>query len=83
MLAKRPYREPGRRVRDEYVLTEAGTDFMPVVWAMFEWGRKHLTDSGLRLEHRDCGAPADVQIVCERGHSVPPEELGVRLTRRK
>ena len=36
LLAKRPYREPGQRSRDEYVLTPAGTAFMPVVWAMFE-----------------------------------------------
>ena len=34
--------EPGQRSRDEYVLTPAGVDFMPVVWAMFEWGRRHL-----------------------------------------
>ena len=32
LLEKQPYREPGQRVRDEYVLTEAGTEFMPVVW---------------------------------------------------
>src|SRR6185312_13013548 len=42
LLERRPYREPGQRTRDEYVLTEAGTAFMPVVWAMFEWGRRHL-----------------------------------------
>ena len=64
------------------MLTDAGTDFMPVVWAMFEWGRKHLTDTGLRLEHLDCGAEATVEIVCGEGHSVPPDELGVRLIRR-
>jgi DNA-binding HxlR family transcriptional regulator len=34
LLTRRPYREPGQRTRDEYVLTEAGIDFMPVVWAM-------------------------------------------------
>src|SRR5215510_5099999 len=45
LLTKRPYREPGQRARDEYVLTDAGTAFMPVVWAMFEWGRKHLDDT--------------------------------------
>jgi DNA-binding HxlR family transcriptional regulator len=83
LLAKQPYREPGQRVRDEYVLTASGTEFMPVVWSMFEWGRRHLSDPGLRLEHRDCGAPASVEVVCERGHSVPPEELGVRLARRR
>lgn len=78
LLTKRPYREPGQRSRDEYVLTESGTDFMPVVWAMFEWGRKHIKDSRLRLTHLDCGAPATVTIRCADGHDVPPEELGVR-----
>lgn len=81
LLAKRPYREPGQRERDEYVLTESGTDFMPVVWAMFEWGRKHLGDTGLHLAHDGCGAPAGVEIRCEEGHQVPPEELVVRYQR--
>src|SRR6188508_3220312 len=66
LLAKRPYREPGQRSRDEYVLTDEGTDFMPVVWAMFEWGRRHLPNrSRLRLAHADCGAEATVEIRCE------------------
>src|SRR6516165_258418 len=64
LLAKRPYREPGQRSRDEYVLTQAGTEFMPVVWAMFEWGRKHLNDTRLRLTHLGCGAEAGVEIRC-------------------
>ena len=82
LLRRRPYREPGQRSRDEYVLTQAGTDFMPVVWAMFEWGRKHLEDSRLRLTHLDCGAEASVEIRCAAGHDVPPEELGMRLVSR-
>jgi DNA-binding HxlR family transcriptional regulator len=81
LLTKRPYQEPGQRSRDEYVLTDAGTEFMPVVWAMFEWGRKHLGDTGLRLTHLDCGAEASVEIRCANGHDVPPDELGVRVVR--
>jgi DNA-binding HxlR family transcriptional regulator len=81
LLAKQPYREPGQRSRDEYVLTDAGTEFMPVVWAMFEWGRKHLEDTRLRLSHRDCGAEASVEIRCAEGHLVPADELVVRLAR--
>lgn len=81
MLEKRRYQEPGQRSRDEYVLTEAGTEFMPVVWAMFEWGRKHLDDSRLRLTHLGCGAEATVEIRCAEGHPVPADELGVRLVR--
>ncbi|MGO9030521.1 winged helix-turn-helix transcriptional regulator [Mycobacterium sp.] len=83
LLTRRPYRHPGQRTRDEYVLTEAGTDFMPVVWAMFEWGQRHLPGrSRLRLIHLDCGAEASVEIRCAAGHPVPPEELGVQLARR-
>ncbi len=52
---------------------EVGVDFMPVVWAMFEWGRTHLpTRSPLRLAHADCGAEAGVEVRCAKGHRVPP-----------
>lgn len=82
LLSRRPYREPGQRRRDEYVLTDAGRDFMPVVWAMFEWGQRHLgKPTPLQLAHKDCGASATVAIRCADGHDVPPEELGVRLAR--
>jgi DNA-binding HxlR family transcriptional regulator len=83
LLTRRPYREPGQRTRDEYVLTEAGIDFMPVVWAMFEWGRRHLPGHHqLRLTHVGCGAQATVEVRCADGHLVPPDELGVKLARR-
>ena len=63
LLARRPYQEPGQRSRDEYVLTEAGIEFMPVVWSMFQWGRRHLPGRDrLRLTHVDCGADAEVEI---------------------
>ena len=83
LLTKQPYQEPGQRSRDEYVLTPAGTDFMPVVWAMFEWGRHHLGDTGLRLTHLGCGADATVEIRCAAGPEVPPDELGMKLARRR
>ena len=80
LLTRRPYREPGHRSRDEYVLTDAGVDFMPVVWSMFEWGRRHLPNrSPLRLAHLGCGAEATVEIRCARGHEVPADELAVRI----
>ena len=83
LLSRQPYREPGQRTRDEYVPTEAGIDFMPVVWAMFEWGRRHLPSRHrLRLTHLDCGADASVEIRCAAGHLIPPEELGVELVKR-
>src|ERR1700741_3499888 len=80
LLTRRPYREPGQRGREEYVLTEAGVDFMPVVWAVFQWGGRDLPGRNrLRLMHLGCGAGAGVEIRCTEGHLVPPDELGMRL----
>lgn len=82
LLARQPYREPGQRSRDEYVLTDAGIDFMPVVWAMFQWGQRHLPNRGrVRLTHLGCGADASVEIRCAEGHRVEPGELGARLVK--
>src|SRR5438270_8700986 len=39
LLQKRRYSD--RPPRDEYVLTEAGRDFLPVLFAIGAWGRKH------------------------------------------
>ncbi len=39
LLEKRRYLE--RPPRDEYVLTNAGHDFLPVLIMLGEWGRKH------------------------------------------
>lgn len=81
LLAKQPYQEPGQRSRDEYVLTDEGTAFMPVVWAMFEWGRRYFDDTRLRLSHLGCGAEATVEVRCADGHEVGPDELAVRLAK--
>ena len=82
LLKRQPYHELGQRRREEYVLTEAGIDFMPVVWAMFEWGRRHLPGRNrLRLTHLGCDAEASVEIRCSEGHKVAPDELGVRLAK--
>ncbi|TGG90711.1 hypothetical protein, partial [Escherichia coli] len=64
-------------------LTQAGIDFMPVVWAMFEWGRRHLPGRHrLQLTHLGCGAEVGVEIRCAEGHLVPPDELGMRLAKK-
>ena len=39
LLEKRRYSQ--RPPRDEYVLTAKGRDFLPILAAMGEWGRKH------------------------------------------
>jgi DNA-binding HxlR family transcriptional regulator len=45
VLEKRRYSE--RPPRDEYVLTEAGRDFLPILAAMAEWGRRYNGEGNL------------------------------------
>jgi DNA-binding PadR family transcriptional regulator len=45
LLEKRRYSE--RPPRDEYVLTAAGQDFLPVLFAIGAWGRKHRNANGV------------------------------------
>src|SRR5580704_6464889 len=44
LLERRRYSE--RPPRDEYVLTQAGRDFRPVLWALLAWGNKHFAPEG-------------------------------------
>ena len=44
LLERRRYNE--HPPRDEYVLTEAGRDFRPVLWALLAWGNKHFAPEG-------------------------------------
>ena len=38
ILDKQPYQEPRKRSRHEYVLTAAGQDLMPALFALLQWG---------------------------------------------
>ncbi|MEO3794883.1 helix-turn-helix domain-containing protein [Nonomuraea sp. B10E15] len=79
LLRKEPYREPGQRQRDEYRLTDKGRDLYPLMVALMHWGDKYLTgEEGppVRLTHRGCGAPVELQFRCEDGHEVSgPREV--------
>jgi DNA-binding HxlR family transcriptional regulator len=63
LLQKRRYSE--RPPRYEYVLTERGRDFRPVIVAMYAWGNKHCTREGasVLLIHSETGAVADPVMV--------------------
>jgi DNA-binding HxlR family transcriptional regulator len=71
ILRKVPYREAGQRARGEYRLTETGLDLFPLITALLDWGNKHAAaDEGpnVLLQHRDCGAPVQLQHRCAAGH---------------
>jgi DNA-binding HxlR family transcriptional regulator len=73
LLERRLYNE--RPPRHEYVLTERGRDFRPVLWAMFVWGNKHFAPEGAAkiLIDRETGLEAD-PVMIDRASGLPIEE---------
>jgi DNA-binding HxlR family transcriptional regulator len=82
LLVRQPYQDAGARTRDEYVLSDAGTDLMPVILGLFEWGSKYATNAvGVEFVHADCGEPVDVQVTCDAGHRLTQDQIQVRVRR--
>lgn len=63
LLERRLYSE--RPPRSEYVLTERGRDFRPVLWSLVAWGNKHFAPEGKSVVLVDAatGEEADPVIV--------------------
>jgi DNA-binding HxlR family transcriptional regulator len=63
LLERRRYSE--KPPRYEYVLTERGRDFRPVLWALLAWGNKHFAPEGPSVVVVDSmtGVPADPMLV--------------------
>src|SRR5208337_1598290 len=63
MLEKRRYCE--RPPRDEYLLTERGRDFRPVLLALLAFGNRHFAPEGESVAIVDArtGAPAEALLV--------------------
>ncbi|MET7750338.1 helix-turn-helix domain-containing protein [Micromonospora sp. NPDC005367] len=81
LLERRPYQEPGKRTRDEYVLTEKGAQLIPVLAALRQWGDTWAADPAgpsVWLAHHDCGAEVHAVLRCAAGHDVEPDGLDVR-----
>ncbi|MBV9001845.1 MAG: helix-turn-helix transcriptional regulator [Solirubrobacterales bacterium] len=83
LLEREDYREPGQRTRQQYRLTEKGSDLFPVLVALMQWGDRWLDDRGGPVEylHRDCGEPVRASIRCAAGHEVDTSEIDVRRRR--
>src|ERR1700722_13716830 len=61
VLERRRYSE--RPPRDEYVLTQAGRDFRPVLWALLAWGNKHFAPEGVSVVIIDSQSGAEAEPV--------------------
>lgn len=91
MLERRQYCD--RPPRSEYVLTERGRDFRPVLLAMLAWGNKHLAPEGesVLLADRRTGARVDPvlvdaasgQPITESIHHIAPGPAATERVRRR
>ncbi len=67
IVARATYREPGKRSRDEYRLTPAGEDLLPVFLALVQWGDTYLQDGTppLSFVDADTGKPVRVRVTAD------------------
>lgn len=63
LLERRQY--SAKPVRHEYLLTDLGRDFRPVLWSLLAWGNKHFMPEGHTVDLVDSqtGAVADPVLV--------------------
>jgi DNA-binding HxlR family transcriptional regulator len=80
LFVRQPYREPGKRTRDEYLLTDKGTDLVPAVFALMQWGDTHLqAEEGgpLRLVERGTQEPVVIGPRTVSGKILTVEDLAI------
>ncbi|MGV8918810.1 MAG: winged helix-turn-helix transcriptional regulator [Pseudomonas sp.] len=76
LLEKHRYSE--RPPRDEYLLTEAGRDFLPVLFIIGAWGRKHR-GGGELIRFLDAETGTEIQAVAV--DEVTGAKIGTRAIR--
>ncbi|MGI8333258.1 winged helix-turn-helix transcriptional regulator [Actinomadura scrupuli] len=83
VLEKRPYREPGSRVRFSYHVTPAGAELRLVLGALQQWGDEHRPHpNGPTVVRRttDDDRPVRVSFVDDTGTAVPLERVAFTRT---
>jgi DNA-binding HxlR family transcriptional regulator len=73
-----------RPERSEYHLTQKGSELVPALLALMQWGDRWSWAEGggpVRVTHEDCGHPARVELRCEHcERTVQPRELRATLS---
>jgi len=77
VLVKVPYRD-GNRTRQEYRLTRAGADLLPLLRALADWGTRYTSPAAgaapMQMLHVGCGGQVSIGGVCDTcGQAVPRE----------
>ena len=72
IVTRARYQEPGKRARDEYRLTAAGEDLLPVFLSLVQWGDAHLQkgQAPLSFIHADSGQTVEVRVTTDTEGSV-------------
>ncbi|MDX5364919.1 MAG: helix-turn-helix transcriptional regulator, partial [Alphaproteobacteria bacterium] len=83
LIERRAYSE--RPLRYEYLLTEMGREFYPVILALRSWGerwcKKGKEKLAVHMTHRGCGGEVGLDNVCKTcGSGVPPASLAASLS---
>lgn len=81
VLKRRPYKENGKRVRHQYVLTPMGVDLALPLMALMQWGEKHLLSAPAVAEivRRNGGEPLRVGLATAEGKPAALHEAQFRL----
>jgi DNA-binding HxlR family transcriptional regulator len=78
LLERHRYSE--RPPRYEYRLTQAGKDFLPVLYAVGAWGRQHFSDGNVTGLVDAASGKAIVPIVVDRTSGSLIGDMDVRIT---
>jgi DNA-binding HxlR family transcriptional regulator len=62
VVVRARYQEPGRRARDEYRLTEAGADLLPVFMSLVRWGDTYLQNEPPPLSFVDADTGQTIEV---------------------
>ncbi|MFJ7217398.1 winged helix-turn-helix transcriptional regulator [Amycolatopsis sp. NPDC098790] len=85
LLQRRPYQQAGERARDEYILTSAGRDLLPILAALMTWGDVHRpTGSGPATLCVDQETDRPVHLAFTDGETLisDPAQVHMRHNRR-
>jgi DNA-binding HxlR family transcriptional regulator len=83
LLERRPYHVAGQRSREDYHLTEKGSDLLPALIALMQWGDRWVRPGGSRigLGHAECGSTVSAELRCADGHPVSAPDVEVARRR--
>ena len=75
LLTRERYQDPGKRARMEYRLTDKGSDFLPVLTGLMQWGDKWSSAARVEMQHRGCGEIVHAELRCGKGHPLDASDI--------